>query len=104
MRANFEEDEDLSLVSKKFWGHLKSTSGSSSIPETVNYGSRFRNKPQDKAELFNNFFLTNLLMSLIMILTLISMMMLIMILTLILEKFAKCLIILMLTKHVVLMA
>ena len=56
MRANFEDDEDLALISKKFYGHLKSTSGNSSIPETVNYGSRFRSKPQDKAELFNNCF------------------------------------------------
>ena len=31
-------------------------SGSSSIPETINYDSRFRSKPQDKAELFNNCF------------------------------------------------
>ena len=56
MRSNFEDDKDLALVSKKYYGHLKSTSGSSSIPETINYGCRFRSKPQDKAELFNNFF------------------------------------------------
>ena len=56
MRANFEVDDDPALIPKKLWGHLKSTSGTSSIPETVNYGSRFRNKTQDKAELFNNFF------------------------------------------------
>ena len=90
MRANFEEDEDLALVSKKFWGHLKSTSGSSSIPETVNYGSRFRNKPQDQAELFINFLPINLLMSLNMILTLTSVMMLITTSILILGKFVKC--------------
>ena len=56
MRANFDDDEDLALVSKKIFRHLKSTSGSSRIPGTVNYKSRFRSNPQDQTELFNSYF------------------------------------------------
>ena len=57
MKANIiDDDEDPSLISKKFWGHLKRTSSSSRIPETVNYKTRFRNNPQDQTELFNEFF------------------------------------------------
>ena len=56
MCANFDDDEDSALISKKFWKHLKSTSGTSRIPETVNYHTRFRNNPSDQAELFNDFF------------------------------------------------
>ena len=46
----------LHLYRKFFWKHLKSSSGSSRIPETVNYNTRFRNAPSDQAELFNEFF------------------------------------------------
>lgn len=56
MCANFVVEDDPALISKKFWKHLKSVSGSSRIPETVNYNSRFRNEANDKAELFNEFF------------------------------------------------
>ena len=56
MRANFEDDEDPALISKKFFRHLKATTGSSRIPETVNYKNRFRSNLQDKANLFNSFF------------------------------------------------
>ena len=56
MRANFDDDENLALVSKKFFRHLKSTSGSSRVPGTVNYKSHFRSNPQDQTELFNFYF------------------------------------------------
>ena len=56
MRANFYDEEDPALISKKIWKHLKLTSGSTRIPETVSYGSRFRNDSDDQAELFNEFF------------------------------------------------
>ena len=56
MRANFDDEVDPALVSKIFWKHLKSTSGSSRIPETIGYHTRFRNNPSDQAELFNDFF------------------------------------------------
>ena len=56
MRSYVEDDSDSGLLSKKFWKYLKSTSGSSRVPETVNYGSRFRNNPSGQSELFNEFF------------------------------------------------
>ena len=56
MQSNFNDESDPALISKKFWNHLKSTSGSCRIPETVCYGNRFRNNQQDQAELFNEYF------------------------------------------------
>ena len=38
MRANIvDDDEDPSIISKKFWSYVKSTSNSSRIPETISY-------------------------------------------------------------------
>ena len=56
MSSNFEDESDPALVSKKFWSHLKSSSNTSRIPETVNYNGRFRNNPLDQCELFNTYF------------------------------------------------
>ena len=56
MRSNFEDENDTSLIPKKFWSHVKSTSNSSRIPETVSYNGRFRSNPKDQGELFNKFF------------------------------------------------
>ena len=56
MISNFDDDSDQSLISKKFWKHVKLTSKSARIPERVNYNGRFRNNSQDKAELFNEYF------------------------------------------------
>ena len=57
MKANIiDDDEDPSLISKKFWGHLKRMSSSFRIPETVYYKTRFRNNSQDQTEIFNEFF------------------------------------------------
>ena len=56
MTANFEDDDDPALISKKFWSHVKSMSGSSRIPGTVRYGNRYRNNPKDQAEIFNEYF------------------------------------------------
>ena len=50
------DSEDTNLISKKFWSYLKSTSKSSRIPESVQYGSRFRSEPADQADIFNEFF------------------------------------------------
>ena len=50
------DDDDPSLIPKKFWAYVKSTSNSHRIPETVSYGPNFRNNPQDQTELFNEFF------------------------------------------------
>ena len=54
--SNFDEEDDQALISKKFWAHVKSTSKSTRIPDTVSYGGRFRNNPGGQAEMFNNFF------------------------------------------------
>ena len=35
---------------------VKSKSKSTRIPDTVRYGDRFRNNPQDQTELFNEYF------------------------------------------------
>ena len=51
-----EDLDDPLLISKKFWFHLKSFSKSTRIPESVFYGTRFRNNSKDQAELFNQFF------------------------------------------------
>ena len=56
LRMNVEDDSDPALISKKFWKHVKSTSKSTRIPETVWYKNKFRNKPIDQANLFNEFF------------------------------------------------
>ena len=56
MRLNIEDDNDPSLISKKFHKHVKSKSKSTRIPETVWYKNKFRNKLADQADLFNNFF------------------------------------------------
>ena len=56
MRLNVEDDADPSLISKKFWKHVKSKSKSNRIPGTVRYGECFRNDPTDQANLFNKFF------------------------------------------------
>lgn len=49
-------DGDPSLIPKKFWSHVKSSSNSHRIPERLNYGIRFRSNRQEQCELFNNFF------------------------------------------------
>ena len=56
MKSTFNEDSEPSLVTKKFWTHVKFTSNSTRIPECVNYKGRFRNNVPDQAELFNKFF------------------------------------------------
>ena len=56
MAANFDDHDDPSLISRKFWSHVKSMSGSSRIPGTVNYKNRFRNNPKDQTDLFNQYF------------------------------------------------
>ena len=56
MSSNFEEEANPDLISKKFWTHLKASSNSSRIPETVSYNGKFRNNPVDQSELFNAYF------------------------------------------------
>ena len=57
MEANLNDDEnDPSLISKKFYSHLKSTNKSTRIPESIHYNGKFRNNSKDQAALFNQFF------------------------------------------------
>ena len=56
MRSNFDDDSNPSVISKKFWAYVKSSSNSSRIPDTVCSGEVFRTVPNDKANLFNDYF------------------------------------------------
>ena len=56
MNANFEDESNPNLVTKKFFSHVRSNSNSSRIPESVYYQDRIRSKPIDQASLFNDFF------------------------------------------------
>ena len=56
MRDNLYNEDDPGLITKKVWSHVKSNSKSSRLPETMHLDDTFRNKPSEKAELFNNYF------------------------------------------------
>ena len=56
MGESFEDDDDPSLITKKFWGYVKATANSTRIPELVYFEDSHKSNPQDKAELFNDFF------------------------------------------------
>ena len=56
MRLSVEDSDDTALISKKFWRYVKSKNKSTRIPETIKYGKKFRNKPVDQANLFNEYF------------------------------------------------
>ena len=55
-RDNLYNEDDSELITKKFWSHVKSTSKSCRLPETIHYNNRFRNKASEKASLFNCYF------------------------------------------------
>ena len=56
MRLSVEDSDDTALISKKFSRHVKSQNKSTRIPETIKYGDKFRTKPVDQANLFNEYF------------------------------------------------
>ena len=56
MRANFSDEFNENIITKKFWSYVKSTSNSHRIPEVVGYNGTYRSTPTDQANLFNNFF------------------------------------------------
>ena len=56
MRDNLYNEDHPGLITKKFWSHVKSNSKSSRLPETMHLDDTFRNKPSERAELFNNYF------------------------------------------------
>ena len=41
---------------RSFWSHVKSTSNSTKIPQTIHYKGKFRNNIADQCELFNLYF------------------------------------------------
>ena len=69
MRLNAVDESDPSLISKKFWKYVKSKSKLSRIPETIRFKTRYRTKPLDQANLFNEFPTSNFLMKALMKLT-----------------------------------
>ncbi len=46
MEENFVDSENINLINKTFWSHVKSKSNSHRIPEAVSYGDRVRSDPQ----------------------------------------------------------
>ena len=56
LRDNLFNSDDPSLITKKFWAHVKYQSNSCRIPNCVNYLDQLRYQPKEQAELFNTFF------------------------------------------------
>ena len=56
MRLNIEDSSDNSIISKKFWKHVKCKCKSTRIPETMKFGDQFQYKPLYQANLFNMYF------------------------------------------------
>ena len=56
MRDNLYNKDDPALITKKFWSHVKSNSKSHRIPECIHRKGRYRSIPQEKCDLFNNYF------------------------------------------------
>ena len=49
MRDNLYNSDDPTLITKKFWSHLKSNSKSHCMPECMNLNGTFSNSALDKA-------------------------------------------------------
>ena len=56
MRANFDDELNPNVITKKFWSSVKSTSKSSRIPEKMHLGNTVRNNSEEIANLFNKHF------------------------------------------------
>ena len=56
MRANFDDELNPNVITKKFWSSVRSTSKSSRIPEKMHLGNTVRNKSEKIANLFNKHF------------------------------------------------
>ena len=57
LRENMYNTDDPALITKKFWSHVKFSSGSQRIPERMYRKECYRSKNLDKANSFNDFFL-----------------------------------------------
>jgi endonuclease/exonuclease/phosphatase family metal-dependent hydrolase len=56
LRDNMYNSDDPALITKKFWSHVKFSSGSQRIPERMYRKECYRSTNLDKANLFNDFF------------------------------------------------
>ena len=56
MRDNMYNTDDPALITKKFWSHYKFANNSRRIPERMYRNNQFRTSPEDKANLFNEYF------------------------------------------------
>ena len=56
MRDNFSDDNDTALINKKFWSHVKASTNSHRIPESVHYKECHHRDHFRQAEIFNTFF------------------------------------------------
>ena len=56
MRANFDDELNPNVITKKFWSSVKSTLKSSRIPEKMHLGNTIKNNSEEIANLFNKHF------------------------------------------------
>ena len=56
MRANFDDELNPNVITKKFWSSVKSTSKSSRILEKCNLAILYKNNSEEIANLFNKHF------------------------------------------------
>ena len=56
MRDNLSDEDDTAFITKKFWSHVKATSNSHRIPESMYFKNQIRSDAGHKANLFNTFF------------------------------------------------
>ena len=56
MRANFDDELNPNVITKKFWSSVKSASKSSRIPEKMHLGNTVRNNSEEIANFFNKHF------------------------------------------------
>ena len=56
IRDNLYSSNDSSIITKKFWSHVKSKSKSERIPEIIKFSNKISSDDITKANLFNDFF------------------------------------------------
>ena len=56
MDANFNDETNRNLITKKFHSYVKSKSNSHRIPELICYGTRLKSSRKEQCELFNEYF------------------------------------------------
>ena len=53
MKANFDDEFNPNIITKKFWSSVKSSSKTSRIPDKMHLGNTVRNNSEEIAKLFN---------------------------------------------------